>query len=134
MTAKQIKYFGTKSQRAALSRRRSTSSGVRVMAKRRRSSSTRGRVVRYAKRSGKNIVSNAVPPLVGGAIYGVTDPIISSVPMLGSMPGKLILGAIASTQGGVIKDTGKAILSVEAYKFTGGFAGQVGAAISAYVN
>ncbi len=134
MTRKQIKYFGTKSQRAGLRRRQHTGAGNMVRHRRRSYSRSFGSV----RRRGTNMLTKITKPAIGGGAYGVVEPLVSSLPFMNTTLGKVALGAIASQKSGIIGDAGKAIITIESYKFAQGAAGGilsgVGAAASAYVN
>lgn len=118
ISAKQIKYFGTKAQRAGLKRKRVVS-----VVRRRRSYSPRTR--RYARR-----VSRAFSPskaMIGGAGYAVLMPMLASkIPMLNQPIIRAAGGYMLAKKSGVLGDIGKAALYIEIANFASGMAGGMG--------
>lgn len=115
MTAKQIKYFGTKAQRRSLKTRRKVKP---TMARRR----TYRRAVRTVRRR----VSRAFSPskaVMGGAGYAILMPLVASkLPILNQPLVRMAGGYMLAKKSGMLGDIGKAALYIEIANMASGFA------------
>lgn len=118
MTAKQIKYFGTKAQRRSLSTKRK--SKVKPTMARRRSY-RRTAIRRVGRR-----VSRAFSPtkaIMGGAGYAVLMPLVASkLPILNQPLIRMAGGYMLAKKSGIVGDIGKAALYIEIANIASGFA------------
>lgn len=132
MTAKQLRYFGTKRQRSALKSSRARKTNRVVSIPRRRYS----RIKRYARRVGRAFSPSKA--VIGGAGYAFLEPFaVNMFPALNSPLLKGGMGYVLAKKSGVVGDIGKAALYIEIYKLSQGFAGGImtgGAQGSGYVN
>ena len=117
MTAKQIKYFGTKAQRSRLKSSKKSSRGVPMVRRRRSYSRVRsvGRRVRKAFSPTKAIM--------GGAGYAILLPMVASkLPILNQPLVRMAGGYMLAKRSGIVGDIGKAALYIEIANMASGFA------------
>ena len=114
LTAKQIKYFGTKAQRARL--KKTKPRGVHVARRKSRRSYSRT-VYRRARKA-----FSPTKAIMGGIGYSVLMPMMASkIPLLNQPMVRLAGGYMLAKKSGIIGDVGKAALYIEIANMASGF-------------